>query len=333
MRQQIGGIGMTRFPIAHPRQPNRCNHVAAEGSPELTDGVQGIYSRRRWTEGHVSTTISAQGTASAQDTARAPIIEVTDVSRRFVLFHERPQTFQELFVRTLQRNVSQREDFWALRDINLTVYPGDSVGIVGRNGSGKSTLLKLIAGLMQPTSGSVTVYGTIAALLEVGAGFHPDLSGRENIYLNGAFLGFSKKQLARIVPEIIAFSELEHFIDVPVKHYSSGMYMRLGFSIAILVDPDILITDEVFAVGDDAFRAKCEERIADFRRRGKTMLFVSHSLAAVLALCDRAIWLDQGKILAAGNVEHVGRAYRESVTGLNLDESAADLSAFVVAGT
>jgi len=247
-----------------------------------------------------------------QMTTVDPIIEVHDVSRRFILHHERPRTFHELFVRTLERDKGQREDFWALRDINLTVYPGDSVGIIGRNGSGKSTLLKLIAGLMQPSSGSVAVYGTIAALLEVGAGFHPDLSGRENIHLNGAFLGLPKKRLAQIVPEIIEFSELEHFIDVPVKHYSTGMYMRLGFSIAIHVDPDILITDEVFAVGDDAFRAKCDGIIADFRSRGKTMLFVSHSLPTVLALCDRAIWLDQGQIVAAGSSEHVGRQYRQS---------------------
>lgn len=250
-----------------------------------------------------------------QTAGATPIIEVTNVSRRFVLHHERPKTFHELFVRTLERNQGRREDFWALRDVNLTVYPGDAVGIIGRNGSGKSTLLKLIAGLMQPSGGSVAVYGTIAALLEVGAGFHPDLSGRENIYLNGAFLGLSKRQLARIVPDIIAFSELEHFIDVPVKHYSSGMYMRLGFSIAIHVDPDILITDEVFAVGDDAFRAKCEGIIGDFRKRGKTMLFVSHALSQVLALCDRAIWLDQGKVLAAGSSDYVARRYRESVTG------------------
>lgn len=261
-----------------------------------------------------------------QMTTAAPIIEVNDVSRRFVLHHERPRTFHELFVRTLSRGKGQREDFWALRDINLTVYPGDSVGIIGRNGSGKSTLLKLIAGLMQPSGGTVAVYGTIAALLEVGAGFHPDLSGRENIQLNGAFLGLSKKRLARIVPEIIAFSELEHFIDVPVKHYSTGMYMRLGFSIAIHVDPDILVTDEVFAVGDDAFRAKCEGIIADFRRRGKTMLFVSHSLATVLALCDRAIWLDQGQIVAAGSSEHVGRQYRQSVTGTAHDDADAEIA-------
>jgi lipopolysaccharide transport system ATP-binding protein len=264
----------------------------------------------------------------------APIIEVTNVSRRFVLHHERPKTFHELFVRTLERNRGEREDFWALKDINLTIHPGDSIGIIGRNGSGKSTLLKLIAGLMQPSSGTVAVYGTIAALLEVGAGFHPDLSGRENISLNGAFLGLSKKQLARIVPEIIAFSELEHFIDVPVKHYSSGMYMRLGFSIAIHVDPDILITDEVFAVGDDAFRAKCEDIISDFGKRGKTMLFVSHALPQVLALCDRAIWLDSGKMVAAGSSEHVARLYRQSVTGQqDSDESEAPVAELAAAQT
>ena len=269
-----------------------------------------------------------------QMTTAAPIIEVNNVSRRFVLHHERPKTFHELFVRTLERDKGTREDFWALRDVNLTVYPGDSVGIIGRNGSGKSTLLKLIAGLMQPSSGTVAVYGTIAALLEVGAGFHPDLSGRENIQLNGAFLGLSKKQLARIVPDIIQFSELEHFIDVPVKHYSSGMYMRLGFSIAIHVDPDILITDEVFAVGDDAFRAKCEGIIADFRKRGKTLLFVSHALAQVLALCDHAIWLDHGQVIAAGSSEHVARQYRQSVTGITDDNDAeVDLTQLVVSAT
>ncbi len=264
----------------------------------------------------------------------SPIIEIADVSRRFVLHHERPKSFHELFVRTLERDHGQREDFWALRDVNLTVYPGDAVGIIGRNGSGKSTLLKLIAGLMQPSDGTVTVYGSIAALLEVGAGFHPDLSGRENIYLNGAFLGLSKQRLNKIVPDIIAFSELEHFIDVPVRHYSSGMYMRLGFSIAIHVDPDILITDEVFSVGDDAFRAKCENRIADFRHRGKTMLFVSHALSQVLALCDRAIWLDEGKVIAAGSSEYVALKYRDSVVGPNVEaQEAVALSELVVAKT
>lgn len=260
----------------------------------------------------------------------APIIEVRDVERRFVLHHERPKSFHELFVRTLQRDAGTLEEFWALRDINLTVRPGEALGIIGRNGSGKSTLLKLVSGLMQPTRGTITVHGSIAALLEVGAGFHPDLSGRENIYLNGAFLGFTRKQIGRIIPDIISFSELEQFIDVPVKHYSSGMYMRLGFSIAIHLDPDILITDEVFAVGDDAFRAKCETVINDFRRRGKTMLFVSHSLSTVLSLCDRAIWLDHGRVLAEGSSEEVARQYRASTLAQGQDAESVDLHTLAV---
>lgn len=240
-----------------------------------------------------------------------PIIEVQDVSRRFVLQHERPKTFQQFFIRILERGTSVVEqDFSALQDLNITVYPGESLGIIGRNGSGKSTLLKLIAGLMQPSTGVVNVYGSIAAMLEVGAGFHPDLSGRENIYLNGTFLGFSKKRIAALVDDIIAFSGLQDFIDVPVKHYSSGMYMRLGFSIAIHVDPEILVVDEIFAVGDEGFYAQCVEAIQDFQRRGKTLLFVAHSLPQVLTFCDRAIWLDHGKIRAEGNTEYVAQCYR-----------------------
>ncbi len=255
---------------------------------------------------------------------RLPIIEVTGVSRRFVLEHARPKTLQQLFIRTLEREAPTTQDFAALQGINLAVYPGEAVGIIGRNGSGKSTLLKLIAGLMPPTSGTVKVYGTVAALLEVGAGFHPDLSGRENIYLNGTFLGFSRKRIAALVDDIVAFSELQDFIDVPVKHYSSGMYMRLGFAIAIHVDPDILITDEVFAVGDETFRAKCEAAIADFQRRGKTLLFVSHTLSQVVAMCDRAILLDHGKVLASGSSEYVARCYRASINGETLPTEAAD---------
>lgn len=254
---------------------------------------------------------------------RLPIVEVTEVSRRFMLEHARPKTLQQLFIRTLEREAPTIEDFAALQGINLTVYPGESVGIIGRNGSGKSTLLKLIAGLMPPSSGAVKVYGTVAALLEVGAGFHPDLSGRENIYLNGTFLGFSRKRIAALVGDIVAFSELQDFIDVPVKHYSSGMYMRLGFAIAIHVDPDILITDEVFAVGDETFRTKCENAIADFQRRGKTLLFVSHTLSQVVAMCDRAILLDHGKVLAAGSTEYVARCYRASINGEPLPTEAA----------
>jgi ABC-type polysaccharide/polyol phosphate transport system ATPase subunit len=244
-----------------------------------------------------------------------PIIEVQGVSRQFILHKQRPQTLHELLIRTLNNDRGEREIFWALRDIDFTLYAGESLGIVGRNGSGKSTLLKLIAGLLAPTHGTVRVYGSVAALLEIGAGFHPDLSGRENIYLNGAFLGLSQAQIRRLVPEIVAYSELEAFIDVPVKHYSSGMYMRLAFSIAVHVDPDILITDEVFAVGDDAFRAKCEQTITDFRRRGKTMLVVSHAMPQIVGLCDRAIWLNQGTIVAAGSSDDVSRQYRAALLG------------------
>jgi len=245
-----------------------------------------------------------------------PIIEVQDVTRRFVLQHERPKTFQQLFIRALERgNPVVEEDFSALQNINFTVRPGESLGIIGRNGSGKSTLLKMIAGLMQPSSGVVNVYGSIAAMLEVGAGFHPDLSGRENIYLNGSFLGFSKKRIGALVDDIIAFSELQDFIDVPVKHYSSGMYMRLGFSIAINADPDILIVDEIFAVGDEGFYAQCVEAIKDFQRRGKTLLFVAHALPQVIAFCDRAIWLDHGKMRAEGSSEYVAHCYHAFLTG------------------
>ncbi len=265
-----------------------------------------------------------------------PIIEVQDVTRRFVLQHERPKTFQQLFIRALERgNPVVEEDFSALQNINFTVRPGESLGIIGRNGSGKSTLLKMIAGLMQPSSGVVNVYGTIAAMLEVGAGFHPDLSGRENIYLNGSFLGFSKKRIAALVDDIIAFSELQDFIDVPVKHYSSGMYMRLGFSIAINADPDILIVDEIFAVGDEGFYAQCVEAIKDFQRRGKTLLFVAHALPQVIAFCDRAIWLDHGKMRAEGSSEHVAACYHAFLTGAPIPTDAdgvedADVASFAI---
>jgi len=254
-----------------------------------------------------------------------PIIEVQDVTRRFVLQHERPKTFQQLFIRTLERgNPVVEQDFSALQNINFTVQPGESLGIIGRNGSGKSTLLKMIAGLMQPSSGVVNVYGTIAAMLEVGAGFHPDLSGRENIYLNGSFLGFSKKRIAALVDDIIAFSELQDFIDVPVKHYSSGMYMRLGFSIAINADPDILIVDEIFAVGDEGFYGQCVEAIKDFQRRGKTLLFVAHALPQVITFCDRAIWLDHGKMRAEGSSEDVAYRYRAFLLGEPIPNEADD---------
>jgi lipopolysaccharide transport system ATP-binding protein len=193
-----------------------------------------------------------------------------------------------------------REEFWALKDVNFSIYAGDVIGIIGENGSGKSTTLKLISRILQPTSGSVSVRGKVSALLELGAGFHPDLTGRENIFLNGSLLGIPRRDMEDRYEQIVQFAELSEFIDTPLKHYSSGMTMRLGFAVAVNVDPDILLTDEVLAVGDEAFQRKCLDHIAGLRRRGVTIVFVSHALEAVRGLCRRVIWLDHGKVIADG---------------------------------
>ncbi len=192
------------------------------------------------------------------------------------------------------------EEFWALRDVNFGIYGGEAVGIIGENGSGKSTTLKLISRILEPTSGSVSVKGKVSALLELGTGFHPELTGRENIFLNGSLLGIPRKEMALRYETIVDFAELHEFIDTPLKHYSSGMVMRLGFAVAINVDPDILLTDEVLAVGDEAFQRKCLEHIALLRKRGVTIVYVSHALDSVRTLCKRAIWLDHGQMVADG---------------------------------
>ena len=240
------------------------------------------------------------------------------VSKRFIIQHERARTFQEAALQLLRLRRPRQgtggangatEEFWALRDVTLSVERGRTLGIVGRNGSGKSTLLKLLAGTMRPTAGEVIARGRVFGLLELAAGFHPDLSGRDNVFLNGTFLGLSRRDMAARLDQIVAFAELEQFIDTPVKHYSSGMYMRLGFAIAISVDPDILVIDEVLAVGDAAFRQKCFLALADFKARQKTILFVTHDAAAVRRFCDDAIWLDHGRLRAAGPAEAVLREY------------------------
>jgi lipopolysaccharide transport system ATP-binding protein len=238
-------------------------------------------------------------------------VRFDEVSKRFVIHHERARTFQEAALNLLRlrgRNGSS-EEFWALRDVSLSVERGRTLGIVGRNGSGKSTLLKLLAGTMRPTRGEVIARGRVFGLLELAAGFHPDLSGRENVFLNGTFLGFSRRDMAERLEQIVSFAELEQFIDTPVKHYSSGMYMRLGFAIAISVDPDILVIDEVLAVGDAAFRQKCFRALADFKARQKTILFVTHDASAVRRFCDDAIWLDAGQVRTAGPAADVLREY------------------------
>lgn len=244
-------------------------------------------------------------------TDQSPVIELEHVTKRFVVEHDRPRSFQELMVNWFRRERHQ-EELLALNDVSLQVWPGETIGVIGPNGSGKSTLLKLITRILEPSSGTVRVRGRVSALLELGAGFHPDLTGRENVYLNGSLLGYSRREMDRQYESIVCFAELERFMDVPVKHYSSGMYMRLGFSIAVHVDPDILLIDEVLAVGDQAFQQKCLERIQSFRRQGKTIVFVSHDLEAVRTLCDRVVWLDDGVIRMEGPTMEVVAEYLDS---------------------
>ena len=201
----------------------------------------------------------------------------------------------------------------AIKDISLAIEKGESVGIIGMNGSGKSTLLKLLAGIYKPTSGKVYIKGRIASLIGLGVGFHPGFTGRENVFINGIILGLSKKEIKSKFDDIVKFAELEDYIDDPVKIYSNGMFMRLGFSVAIYVDPDILLTDEVLVVGDEYFRHKCAEKIAEFRRRGKTIVIVSHQLEAIEKWCDRVVWLDRGVIRETGDPERVINCYRKAI--------------------
>ncbi len=232
------------------------------------------------------------------------------VSKRFTLHHERPRSFQELFLSLtrLQRR-SSKETYWVLREVSFEIEHGEMVGVIGPNGAGKSTILKLISGIIEPTSGQMEVNGRVGALLELGAGFHPDLTGRENVYLNGAFLGYDKTHMDRIFGDILDFAEMERFIDIPVKHYSSGMYMRLGFSIAIHLQPQLLLVDEILAVGDRAFQMRCLDRVRKMKREGVTIILVSHDLGQVRQMCDRVIWVDDGQIQAEGPVEPVLAEY------------------------
>jgi len=240
-------------------------------------------------------------------------IRFENVSKKFILHHERPRSFQELAVSLFRRDSGSREQFWALQDVSLAVERGETVGLIGPNGAGKSTVLKLISRLIEPTSGRIKVNGRVGALLELGAGFHPDLTGRENIYLNGSILGLNRREIGQRLEPIIQFAELERFIDVPVRNYSSGMLMRLGFAVATSLQPDILLIDEVLAVGDQAFQAKCLQRIAQMREQGVTILFVSHSLETVRRLCHRTIWLDEGRVQAIGPVAEVTVDYLSRV--------------------
>jgi ABC-type polysaccharide/polyol phosphate transport system ATPase subunit len=239
----------------------------------------------------------------------ANAIEFDRVSRRFTIHHERKESLQDWFIHRFRRDRLANEHFYALKDVDFAIQRGETVGLVGRNGAGKSTMLKLITGILEPTGGKVRVSGRTYAMLELGAGFHPELSGRDNIYLNGSIYGFGRKSMKRKFEEIVAFAELERFIDTPVKHYSSGMFMRLGFATAIHMDPEILVVDEVLSVGDLGFQQRCNDAIRVLQGRGVTILLVSHNSEQVREFCHRAMLLAGGGILANGPVEDVLTEY------------------------
>jgi ABC-type polysaccharide/polyol phosphate transport system ATPase subunit len=219
-------------------------------------------------------------------------LEVQDVSKSFRLYRERPSSVKQRLLVTR----SKAEDFWALREISFDIEQGSSVGLIGHNGSGKTTLLKCIAGILRPTTGSIRLRGRMAALLELGAGFHPELTGRENVYLNASFLGLSRRDTDRVYDDIVGFAELEDFMDNQVKFYSSGMLVRLGFAVAVHVDPEVLLIDEVLAVGDESFQQRCIDRVRRFQADGRTIVLVTHALDTVVDVCDRAVMLDHGLV-------------------------------------
>jgi ABC-2 type transport system ATP-binding protein len=239
-------------------------------------------------------------------------VDIVSVSKRFRLYHEKAHSLKE---RVIHPKRNRYTELWALRDVSFEVEQGTTVGILGRNGSGKSTLLKCVSGILQPTEGYVAVRGTLAALLELGAGFQPELSGRDNVYLNAALLGVPTREVDRRFDEIVAFAELEPFIDNQVKFYSSGMYVRLGFAVAVNLDPDVLVVDEVLAVGDEAFQRKCLERIKQFQVEGRTILFVTHAADLVRQVCDRAVVLSGGRLLGEGTPGEAIRLFREHLLG------------------
>ena len=246
-------------------------------------------------------------------------VVVDGVSKRFRLYSERNQSLKAAVLRSAR---ARYEEFWALRDVSFEIGQGQTYGIVGENGSGKSTLLKCLARILRPDEGAIRTTGKVAALLELGSGFHPELSGRENVFLNGSILGLSKRDITARFDEIVGFAGVERFIDQPVKNYSSGMYVRLGFAVAIHLDPDVLLVDEVLAVGDAAFQRRCFEKFADFRREGRTVVIVSHASESMRTMCDQAAWINEGRLEATGPAADVVDRYvdhfhhdREEVAG------------------
>ena len=258
-----------------------------------------------------------------------PIIEVKNLSKKYIIGHREPyytlrDTLANLFKK---KNIKKKEEFWALKNINFEVQPGEIIGIIGKNGSGKSTLLKILTQITPPTTGEIKINGRVSSLLEVGTGFHPELSGRENIYLNGAILGMKRAEIKDKFDEIVAFSEIEQFLDTPVKRYSSGMYVRLAFAVAAHLQPEILLVDEVLAVGDTAFQKKCLGKMSEVAKGGRTIFFVSHNIAAINQLCFRCILLDKGMIIAEGKTSKVTEKYMaSSIKGKNVFEQRTNKS-------
>ena len=234
-----------------------------------------------------------------------PILEIQNISKKFRISHQTGGylSLRERMVNALKFEKNSTEDFWALKDVSFEVQPGESIGIIGRNGAGKSTLLKILSKITPPTSGKIISRGRIASLLEVGTGFHPELTGRENVFLNGSLLGMKRKEIENKFDEIIDFSGVEKFLDTPLKHYSSGMQLRLAFAVAAFLEPEILIIDEVLAVGDSVFQAKCIEKMTEVSRSGRTILFVSHNMSAVKALCKRSVLIENGAIIFDGKTD------------------------------
>jgi ABC-2 type transport system ATP-binding protein len=247
-------------------------------------------------------------------------IRAEEVGRRFRIYPTRNVTLKEAIVR---RHTMKPMEIWALRDVSLEISPGESVGFVGRNGSGKTTFLRLVAGIFKPTTGTLEVEGTVGSLLELGAGFHPDFTGRENIFLSGAIYGMKRSRIRELLDEIVEFAELERFIDLPVRTYSSGMYMRLGFAIAAHLSADVLLLDEVFAVGDEAFQRKCVDKVLAFRRAGGTIVFVSHSAAAVERMCDRGVLLQDGEVAFDGEAHEALRQYQDMLAAVEAEAGHA----------